>query len=84
MIKKLSLTAAFIAVAFMIAGCAKTRKAGGQMDTPEVHTEQGMKYFEGGEINKAEEEFNLAISLDKKFAPAYAGRALVYGDRGRN
>ncbi len=59
------------------AGCAKTRKAGGHMDTPEVHYKQGMKYFDQDQIVKAEEEFNLANSLDKKFGPAYAGLALT-------
>jgi hypothetical protein len=83
MTKKIITLIAISAMMLMVAGCAKSRKAGGQMDTPEIHTEQGMKYIEAGEITKAEEEFNLAISLDKKFAAAYAGRALVFGERGR-
>jgi hypothetical protein len=61
----------------MFAGCAKTRKAGGQMDTPETHYKQGMKYWDAGEWTKAEEEFKLAQSLDPKFAPAVAGLALT-------
>lgn len=83
MTKRIITLIAISAMMLMVAGCAKSRKAGGQMDTPEIHTEQGMKYIEAGEITKAEEEFNLAISLDKKFAAAYTGRALVFGERGR-
>ncbi|MBD3393135.1 MAG: tetratricopeptide repeat protein [Chitinivibrionales bacterium] len=61
----------------MLVGCAKTRKPGGHMDTPETHYKQGMKYWDADEIDKAEEEFKLAISLDDKFAPGYAGLALT-------
>ena len=65
-------------VIFMAAGCASTvRKAGGDMDTPQVHYKQGMKYFHEGSLTKASEEFNLSASLDKKYAPAYAGRAII-------
>jgi len=61
----------------MLSGCAKTRKAGGYMDTPETHYKQGMKYWDAGEYAKAEEEFKLAQSLDNKFAPALSGLALT-------
>jgi Tfp pilus assembly protein PilF len=63
---------------FLAAGCAPTlRKAGGDMDTPQVHYKEGMKYFNDGTLEKAAEEFDLSASLDAKYAPAYAGRALV-------
>ncbi|MBD3344506.1 MAG: tetratricopeptide repeat protein [Chitinivibrionales bacterium] len=58
-------------------GCTKARKAGGHMDTPEVHYKQGMKYWDQEEIAKAEEEFKLAKSLDPKFGLAYSGLALT-------
>jgi tetratricopeptide (TPR) repeat protein len=61
----------------MLSGCAKTRKAGGQMDTPEVHYDQGMKYYNAGEFKKAGDEFELARTLDPKYAPCYAGLGLV-------
>ncbi|NLP02319.1 MAG: tetratricopeptide repeat protein [Fibrobacter sp.] len=62
----------------MIAGCApKARKAGGKMDDPPTHYKQGMKYWDMGKYAQAEEEFNLAKSLDPKYAPAYAGLALT-------
>ena len=62
----------------IMVGCApKARKAGGYMDTPQTHYKEGTKYVNDGKFDKAEEEFNLAVSLDQKFAPAYAGLALV-------
>jgi tetratricopeptide (TPR) repeat protein len=64
-------------------GCApKARKAGGYMDTPQSHQKEGMKYYNDGKYDKAQEEFNLAVSLDNKFAPAYAGLALVTAQKG--
>lgn len=62
----------------MMVGCApKARKAGGYMDTPQTHCKEGTKYLSDGKFDKAEEEFKLAVSLDQKFAPAYAGLAIV-------
>jgi tetratricopeptide (TPR) repeat protein len=67
-----------IGITVALCGCGvKARKAGGSMDTPETHYKQGMKYWMTEKWGKAEEEFNLAKSLDKKFAPAYAGLALT-------
>jgi tetratricopeptide (TPR) repeat protein len=66
-----------LAFVFVI-GCApKARKAGGQMDDPPTHYKQGMKYWDEGKYAQAEEEFNLAKSLDLKYAPAYAGLSLT-------
>jgi hypothetical protein len=71
-------------LALMLAvGCApKARKAGGYMDTPQSHCKEGMKYYNDGKFDKAADEFNLATSLDAKFAPAYAGLALVTANKG--
>ena len=41
-----------------------------------------MKYYYDGKFDKAQEEFNLATSLDAKFAHAYAGLALVTAKKG--
>jgi tetratricopeptide (TPR) repeat protein len=68
----------------LLSGCAKTRKAGGHMDTPETHYKQGMKYWDAGEYAKAEEEFKLATSLDPKFAPAVSGLALTTAKKAQN
>ncbi|HUI92411.1 MAG TPA: S-layer homology domain-containing protein [Chitinivibrionales bacterium] len=67
----------------LVTGCApKARKAGGYMDTPLSHCKEGMKYYNDGKYDKAKEEFNLATSLDAKYAPAYAGLALVTAQKG--
>jgi tetratricopeptide (TPR) repeat protein len=67
-----------VSIAIALSGCGvKARKAGGYMDTPEAHYKQGMKYWMGDNWSKAQEEFNLAKSLDKKYAPAFAGLALT-------
>jgi tetratricopeptide (TPR) repeat protein len=63
-------------------GCGtQARKAGGYMDTPATHFIEGMKYLNDGKIDKAEEEFKLALSLEPKFAPAFAGLARVKGNK---
>jgi Tfp pilus assembly protein PilF len=73
-----AVTVAGICALVFAVGCApKARKAGGQMDDPPTHYKQGMKYWDAGEIQKAEEEFNLAKSLDAKYGPAYAGLSLT-------
>lgn len=64
--------------------CTKARKAEGHLDTPEVHYGQGMKYFNEGDIKRAEEEFKSAKSLDPKYAPAYAGLALTTASRAKD
>ena len=70
-------------IAFMLPfGCTKARKAGGQMDTPEFHYELGMKYYNENDFKRAEDEFNLATSMDKKFAPAWSGLALCEAEKG--
>lgn len=69
--------------AMLLCGCSKARKAGGEMDTPEAHYKQGMKYFNDNKVDRAESEFNLALSLDKKFAPGYAGLALTNAAKAR-
>jgi len=79
----------FVAVTLFVfsglIGCApKARKAGGHMDDPPTHCKQGMKYWDLGEYDKAEEEFNLAKSLDNKYAPAYSGLALVTAKKAQN
>jgi tetratricopeptide (TPR) repeat protein len=80
--KSLLLFTLSLALAFAV-GCApKARKAGGYMDTPQSHYKEGMKYYNDAKYDKAEEEFNLATSLDAKFAPAFAGLALVSAQRG--
>jgi hypothetical protein len=72
-------------MALMTMSCAKNRAAGGQMDDPQTHTIQGMKYWDKGEYPRARDEFKLAISLEegKKYGPAYAGLAMADAAEGK-
>ncbi len=74
--KKLLIIAAVI-VSVLI-GCGPDRKEEGMMDTPEAHYKQGMKFIGEKEWVKAFNEFNLAKSLNPKYAPAYEGFAESY------
>lgn len=68
-----------------LVGCGpKARKAEGYMDDPPTHYKQGMKYWDADEYAKAEEEFNHAKDLDPKYAPAYAGLALITAKKAMN
>lgn len=77
--KLFKLSTAVLTAALMtsIIGCSKNRTAEGLMDTPQAHFDQGKKYWDKGENDRAQEEFKLALSLDKDFAPGHAGMALV-------
>ena len=62
-------------------GCAKKRAPESVMDTPEHHSNNGMKSFEKGELDEAQREFKLALELDPKFGPAHVGTGLVFAAR---
>jgi tetratricopeptide (TPR) repeat protein len=52
------------------------------LDTPTQHVQNGYNFLARGKIDAAGDEFNRAISLDDRFAPAYVGLGLVQGHRG--
>jgi len=63
----------------LLIGCGgpKEREAESVLDTPEYHYTQGKKYLDRNDLANARREFNEAISLKAKFAPAYEGLAIV-------
>ncbi len=70
----------FLAVGAMLiaSSCAeKPRTAVGKLDTPDHHTLRGNDSIDEGKWDQAAREFDLALSLDKEFAPALAGKAVV-------
>ena len=72
----------FVAAAFgvMMTSCAKApRKPEAALDTPEHHVFSGNKLLDKGDYAGAQREFELALQLDKKYAPAYVGMGLVFG-----
>lgn len=69
-----------LAFAVMMMSCAKApRKPEAALDTPEHHVFSGNKLLEKGDLNGAQREFDLAVQLDRKYAPAYVGLGLVHG-----
>lgn len=73
---------AISAVLAVVTGCGpKQRVAEGLLDTPEAHTNQGMRKFDQGNLDAAQSQLEDALRLDSKYAPAYAGLSLVYATR---
>ncbi|MBI5789827.1 MAG: S-layer homology domain-containing protein [Candidatus Schekmanbacteria bacterium] len=67
------------AVLIILSACTgpKVRPPESVLDTPEHHYQNGMKYYEKGEFDTATREFQMAKDLQPKYAPAYAGLALI-------
>jgi Tfp pilus assembly protein PilF len=65
----------------LFVGCAKKRAPESVMDTPQHHTNNGMKSFEKGELDEAQQEFKMALELEPKYGPAHVGMGLVYSAR---
>lgn len=52
------------------------------LDTPDYHVSQGMKLLDRGQIDDAESSFQRAMGLDRNYAEAYSGMALVQAEWG--
>jgi hypothetical protein len=65
----------------LFVGCAKPRAPESVMDTPQHHTNNGMRSFEKGQLDEAQREFKLALELDPKYGPAHSGMGLVVAAR---
>jgi len=50
-----------------------------EFDTPQHHVNNGNKFLESGEYDKAYKEFTRAKELNPDFSPAFVGTGLVYG-----
>jgi len=72
----LVLTALFVAV-FLFACATPPRTPVSQLDTPDHHVFTGMKLLDEEKYADAQREFDLALSIDKKFSKAYTGLGLV-------
>lgn len=70
--------------AIMVTGCAPKamRQPTGSLDTPQHHVFSGNKLLQAGQWDEAGREFNLALELDPKHAPAHQGLGLALGFKG--
>ncbi len=67
-----------IAVVLLAGGCASVaRMQVTTLSTPDHHASSGMRLLEKGRLADAEREFELAMELDRNYAPAYRGLGLV-------
>jgi tetratricopeptide (TPR) repeat protein len=90
MFKKISLILlSFIIIAtFIFSGCTKPEGIAQEspFDTPERHYELGKRALENNNLDEAEREFkralDLAVGMDKEFAPGHEGLGLVFLHRG--
>lgn len=76
-IKKGCILAVLFAVVSLNACAPAPRVPVSQLDTPEHHVFTGMKLIDQEKYADAEREFDLALSIDKKFSRAYTGLGLV-------
>lgn len=67
----------FLAASLLFACAPKARAPESVLDNPEHHYQNGMKFFERGDLESARLSFNMAIELNPKYAPAHVGNALI-------
>ncbi len=71
-----------LALLVLLAGCPKKRAPQAVLDTPAHHVTNGHKLLDAGKPADAGREFSMAVELDPKYAPAFAGLALVAAFQG--
>lgn len=71
-----------ISLLFLSACSKKVRQKEAELDTPEHHVTTGNKMLKFNKLDEALREFNLAIELSPKFAPAHVGVGLVLAYQG--
>lgn len=72
-----------LALVFLAPGCSSPREAQGMLDTPEHHVLRGNDFLDQEKFTEALREFDLALTLDKGFPLARAGKAIVLAHRSR-
>ncbi len=79
--RRFSLLCTWVLLVFLVmvfAACApKPRKPVGVLDTPEHHVINGNKLLDQGKYQDAKREFDLALSLDPKYATACTGMGVT-------
>lgn len=82
MVRNLPITWLFLAMLLISACGPDTIFLRPALDTPMQHVKNGHCLLSRGKIDAAHDEFQHAKRLDKTYAPAYVGLALVKGHRG--
>ena len=75
----------FVAVlaVLLASGCGKEpRSAAGYLDTPRHHYENGLRFLDDKDLDRASREFDLALEMDENYGPAVAGQGVVLAWRG--
>ncbi|MDI6795476.1 MAG: S-layer homology domain-containing protein [Desulfatibacillaceae bacterium] len=80
-------SSAFVMIAvfalLVFAACSGPKIPRAQLHTPDHHVANGHKLLSKGRVDDARREFEMAIDLEHRYAPAYAGLALAAGATGR-
>lgn len=73
-----------VVIATMVAaGCGpKAVAPTSELDTPEYHYKQGLRFMDKDQIDDAMKEFQRAIDLDPKSPLGYIGKGLALGKKG--
>jgi tetratricopeptide (TPR) repeat protein len=78
---------AFVMIAVLAllfsAACSGPKIPRAQLHTPDHHVANGHKLLSKGRVDDARREFEMAMDLERRYAPAYAGLALAAGSTGR-
>ena len=85
MSQKLTTRQLFLAVVMtaILAGCSTdVRPPVGHMDTPRHHYENGLRFLDDNDLQRATQEFHLALEMDPDYGPALSGRGVVLAMRG--
>lgn len=75
--KIITLFILFVAFLLMVSCGPKNRVSTSEFDTPQHHTNNGLKLVEKEKYVDAQKSFELAIQLDGKYSMAYTGVALA-------
>lgn len=78
---KLNSLLSYIIFLGLFIGCSQ--KPQSDVDTPEYHFNAGMRSIEQAEFSNAISSFERSISLDRKFAPGYAGLGIAHAHLGQ-
>jgi tetratricopeptide (TPR) repeat protein len=72
-----SVVALFIALSFVVIGCAPKAVSQSDLDTPEYHYRLGVRNLDNGDYQTALTAFQRSVDLDRKFARGWSGLGLT-------